>query len=268
MLEQLPIRRQTRYGTAPYLYTIGQKGYDYLKSIGDAAPWKRYRSIFDRVHEDDPIIHTIAVNEFLLPFLILEKTDPNVTVEFIHEIELNANPLRVSLPDTEKAAKYSPDGFVKVNFLNPADTYCYLIEVYTSKFSKIRWQQKVTTYLHSFAAYKEYFHTTQLDGIAASVQSKMDFPKIDLTRLTPQERIRWEYVEKKRNERHRLFLQWTCEVFTAHNIPPSSPDATLFLFSQAPLTRITPQELLSGRHWHYPLTDRTTALLKPMEAEK
>ena len=266
MLEQLVVRRQTRHGTAPYIYTLGLKGYHSVKDHGSLPPMKRYRSIFERVHEDDPVIHTLAVNEFLLPFLILEKTDPNVTVEFIHELELNANPLRVSLPDTEKAAKFSPDGFVKVNFLNPPDTYCYQLEVYTSKFSKLRWQQKVHTYLHSFEAYKEYFETSHLDGIAVSVQSKMDFPKIDLTRLTAREQATWEYLEKKRAERFGNFLKWTSESFTAHNIPPSSPDADLFLFSQAPLTRTTPQELLYGAHWQQPVTNAVKQLLPEQEA--
>jgi hypothetical protein len=262
MLEAHHARKQTRFGVAPYVYSIGERGHNRLKQAGHPVP-TRYRSLYERLHEGDPLAHTLAVNEFLINALILERTDPNITVSFVHELDLNANPLIIPLPDEKKPVRLSADLWLKIEFANPPDQYCFLVEVYLSKLSKNRWQKKVRAYLNSFAVYRERFGTTQLDGICVTEQNKLEFPRIDLSRLTPREEQRFAFLEKQKEQRFSQVVEWTRQEYLAHNITPNSEDAGIFLFSKTALPTLTPWELFYSPHWYTAVQDNSNPLILP-----
>jgi hypothetical protein len=76
-VEYLPLPKPAdyyRFGSAPYLYTLGRKGHKFLKKRGFDTD--RYRAVSNSMKEDVPLRHRLAVNEFLLKALQLEEHHP------------------------------------------------------------------------------------------------------------------------------------------------------------------------------------------------
>jgi hypothetical protein len=112
--------KQARFGSRPYVYTLGRQGVSYLRKRG--FPIGRYRS--DELHEGLPLLHRLAVNEFLLKAQLLETEVSGITLKhYEHEKSLNAKPVIVPVPGREKPVRLSPDLWLVFEKQEPWNAY-------------------------------------------------------------------------------------------------------------------------------------------------
>jgi hypothetical protein len=253
-----PKPRESRFGSAPYVITLGRRGYKYLRQQGFAIG--RYRSSDAWVHKEIPMRHRLAVNEFLLKAQLLEDTQPNVHLfEYRHEKYWNANPLRVSVPGREKPVGLSPDLLVAFETHDPFDQYWFLPEINLTEMWRKDWEEKVRAYCYCLPAYEKRLGTKILTTIPVMVASSSAFPRQVYTKLALDEIKEQQLEARRREKRLQNLLHWTEHVLEELNL---RHEADLFSFSAAPLTEISPTDLFYSPHWMIPFSDTPRSLLQ------
>src|SRR3712207_5749628 len=113
-----PKPRESRFGSAPYVYTYGKLGFQYLKERRLISG--RYRVPEAGVNKAFPLQHRLAVNEFLLKALLLADDVPDVRLlTHRHEKYWKGKALKVKLPGHRRRAGLSPDLLVAFETLTP-----------------------------------------------------------------------------------------------------------------------------------------------------
>jgi hypothetical protein len=252
--------KQTRYGSRPYVYTLGRRGYTYLRNNG--YPLGRYRQ--DELHKGLPLVHRLAVNEFLLKAMLLETEVSGLTLKhFEHEKSLNATPLKVSIPGREKVVRLTSDLLLVFERAQPLDEYVFLPEITLSRLWQKDWQDKVRAYCYSLqGAFKERFGTEILTTIPVMVASATSFPRRSVTTLSPEERQERRLESLARKKRAKNLYHWTEAVLSELGL---RQEADLFSFSAAPLDEVTPRELFTSAHWYVPFSDTPRPLIRLSE---
>jgi len=135
-----PKPRESRFGSSPYVYTLGRRGHRYLKKQG--FPVGRYRT--DGVQEEIPFRHRLAVNEFLLNALLLTEDHPQdiQLLTHLHEQYWNGNPLKVQLPEEEKPVGLSPDLLLAFETYSPLNQHWLPVEINLSREWEKDWEKK------------------------------------------------------------------------------------------------------------------------------
>jgi hypothetical protein len=255
--------KYTRFGSSPHVYLTGRNSGKYLKALGYEV--KRYRGLREKRRADP---HSLAVNDFLINTLLLEKQNTGVFVRtFETEEQVNANPLRVPVPKTDgtwETKSLASDLFVVLETEYPARKHGLLPEIYTSKIDLKRWRDKVRAYLYCFEAYKARFGTEYLTAIPVLVATRQHFPRVQLSTLTEKERMDRQLEERRRQKRLLDMLRATeleIDQLGAH------AEADLFLFSAAPLDELTPEEQHYSPLWYAPFQKHPEPLLLRDEEE-
>ena len=141
-VEKLLPNKQIRFGSAPYVYTLGRAGRSHLRKDGfDLSGWK------DEVLRGIPLAHRLAVNEMLLRARLLEKLYTGIYLrESLHESYWNANPLKIVVPTAkggEKTVSISPDLLLHFEIETPHKQYRFLPEIYLSRQWPKDWREIV-----------------------------------------------------------------------------------------------------------------------------
>jgi hypothetical protein len=248
--------KQTLYGRAPNVYDVGSAGRIFLKNQGVAVD-TRFRSLKERLHKGYPLSHSLAVKEVLLNATLLADAEPEVTLQdFETEKQLNANPLRVEIPN-ENPLNLSPDLWLFFHH-RLWDLYT-CVEVNLTEVGQTDWRRRIRAYLYSLPAYKARFGTRALI-VLTLFQSNLDFPKTTPRKVTPAMQQEQRDARRDRQKRLRNFLKWTEAELTALN---AKRFANMFWFTDTRLHETTPQELFFGAHWHIPFHAQPTAPLPP-----
>jgi hypothetical protein len=258
-----PKQKATRYGSSPYVVTLGRKGYKFLRKQG--RPVGRYRDQSSFVHTETTLRHRLAVNEFLLKAQLLETElipeirDTQLTLHmFVHEKTLNANPLKVRPRESQKAHGLSPDLVLAYETLTPPDQYWLLPEINLSEPWRKDWEAKVRLYRYCMPAYRERFGTSVLTTIPVMVASKTSFPRRVYGTFTDEDKRERELEAIERHKRMMNLRKWTEGMLDELKM---RKEADLFSFSCAPLDELSPTELFFGKHWIIPFDDTPRSLL-------
>jgi hypothetical protein len=252
-----PRPRDTRFGSSPTVYTLGKKGYSFLRKKGKEVG--RYRPPDTRLHEEFPLRHRLALNEFLLKAMLLKDEQPNLELfEHKHETYWLAHPLKVTLPNREKPVGVSPDLLLAFATIKPFNQDWFLPEINLSEMWRRDWEEKVAAYLHCIPEYEKRFGTTVLTSIPVMVVSKLAFPRMLYVKPTEEYLRERQRERQRRQKRMHTLLHWTEVVLDKLNM---REEADLFSFSCAPLDTLTPTELFLGSHWYIPFSDTPRPLI-------
>jgi hypothetical protein len=253
-----PKPQSSRFGSAPYIYTLGRRGHAYLKKQG--FPVGRYRAVHEKMQEEIPLRHRLAVNEFLLKALQLAEDQP-VDVQLLqhlHEQYWNGNPLKVQIPQEEKPAGLSPDLLLAFETYNPLNQHWLPVEINLSREWEKDWERKVVTYRYCLPAYRQRLGTDILTTVPVMVVSPAAFPRTLFTKETPELLKERALEATRREKRMQTLLHWTEQILDKLNL---RNEADLFSFSAAPLDELSPTELFFGKHWYIPFSDTPRPLI-------
>src|SRR5215204_3986758 len=250
-----PKHNPSRFGgSAPYVVTLGPKGFAFLRKRG--VDIGRYRNSTSWVHEPFPLRHRLAVNEFLLKAQLLETEqtpevqDTQVTLlKFLHEKYWNANPLKVQPSDAEKSQGLSPDLLLAFATQQPRELYWMLPEINLSEPWRKDWEAKVRLYRYCMPAYQERLGTRLLTTIPVMIASSSAFPRQVYAKETGEDRIERRREAQRRFRRMQTLLKWTENVLNRLNM---RAEADLFSFSYAPHDVLSPTELFFSPIWIHP----------------
>jgi hypothetical protein len=254
-----PRREESRFGSAPYVYTLGRRGYAYLRDKGVSVG--RYRASDAKVHKEFPLRHRLAVNEFLLKAFLLVDEHPYTLrlVNHLHEQYWNGNPLKIHKPGAEKPKGLSPDLLVVFESFTPFNQYWLPVEINLSREWEKDWVAKVELYRYCIPAYKERLGTDILTTIPVMVASPTSFPRMLRNNFSEEERKERQREAAERQRRMELLKKWTEETLDRLKM---RREADLFSFSCAPLDELSPTELFFGKHWYIPFSDTPRPLLQ------
>lgn len=281
-----PKPNDSRFGSGQSVYWLGKRGYKYLRQQG--LPVGRYRQSDQQLHKSYPLLHRLAVNEFLLKAMLLEDEQGVYLLDRIHEKELNANPLKVKMltdlglkqvfdqhwsDDPLRVKELIEKGQATIRNLSsdlllhfqieqPRKQYIFLPEINLSPVWEKDWRDRIRAYLYSFAAYEERYGTKLLTAIPVMVASSSDFPRRDSKTLTAAEFDERKREAVGRKQRRNNLIRYTEAELTKLGF---EHEADLFLFSSAPLDAISPFDLFFSPHWIRPFDGTPRAL---MEYEK
>lgn len=233
-----PKPHSSRFGSSPYIYTLGRRGYRYLKKQG--FPVGRYRT--DGVREEISLHHRLAVNEFLLNALLLTEDHPQDVqlLTHLHEQYWNGNPLKVQLPEEEKPVGLSPDLLLAFETYQPLNQHWLPIEINLSREWEKDWEKKVISYCYCLPAYRQRLGTDILTTVAVMVVSPTAFPRTLFAAETPELIKEREIEAARRLRRMETLKRWTEKLLEKMHL---REEADLFSFSCAPLDELTPTEL-------------------------
>jgi hypothetical protein len=244
--------KQTRFGSAAQVYLLGRNASKYLKEMGHEV--KRYRTQGEKRRADP---HTLAVNEFLINTLLLERRDTDrglVVRSFEHDESVTARPMRVTVPTPDNSGQMydfslAPDLFLSLETEHPLKKYGLLPEIYTSRIEIRRWREKVRGYLFCYETYKERFGTEYLTAIPVVVATRTHYPRVATAALTLEEQHHRRRDTEKRQTRLQEMLRATEAEIDSLN---ARGEADLFCFTAEPLDKLTPEELFYSPIWYTP----------------
>jgi DNA-binding transcriptional ArsR family regulator len=249
--------KQILLGRAPNVHSLGAAGRTILKNTGNPVPG-RYRSLKERLHSQYPIRHRLATNEVLIDARLLPTEVHDVLLkDYRTEKQLNANPLKVTIPGREKLYRLSPDLWLFFSHKS-WDFFC-CVEVNLSEVSQREWRERIRAYLYSLSAYRERFGINAM-VVLTIIQSQIDFPKTTPKELTLQ--IYKDLGDAKADRQKRLnnLVKWTAAELTALGVEQY---ADMFWFTDIRLHDTTPRELFYGAHWKIPFRETYAAPLPP-----
>src|SRR5215208_4712294 len=171
--------KQTRFGSAPFVYTLARRGRSFLQSEGQVLD-ARFRPSEVKARRGGPLQHTLAVNEVLLQAFLLERETEGLSVQdFVTAREWNRQPLRVEVPtgtggNGDKVVSLSPDLWLNISM--GGFEYRLCIDVNLTPVEQKRWRRKVASYLHCLPSYKARFGSEGIT-VVVIVATASDFPK-------------------------------------------------------------------------------------------
>jgi hypothetical protein len=253
-----PKQRESRFGSAPYVVTLGRRGYSLLRERGVAVG--RYRTS-GWVQKEIPLRHRLAVNEFSLKAMLLAEDHPDDIrlLKYRTEKYWLANPLKVAVPDMDKPVGLSADLLTAFETQNPYDQHWFLPEINLTEMWRKEWEKKVVAYRYCMPAYRARFGTTILTTIPVMVASSTSFPRQVYAKLTEKDKKERQVAAASREKRMQHLRQWTESTLERLNM---RHEADLFSFSCAPLDELTPTELFFEPHWYIPFNDTPRPLMR------
>lgn len=214
-----------RYGSAPFVFTLGHKGRRFLDKLGVNVP-SYFRPSEEREKaENNPFMkHTLQTIDVLISALQLCRNSDVVCYRMLLERELKKMAVRVAItsPDnptaTAKETTAIPDAWFQLR-VGSNSTFSVALELDRGTEDQKRWRHKIAV-LASWAngPYKEAFET---DNLTIAV-------------VTPSE-VRLEQL------RH-----WTMQELVHRSIERLSD---IFLFTDASPISTTPTDFYFGKFW-------------------
>jgi Replication-relaxation len=255
-----PKPRESRFGSAPYVYTYGRLGHKYLREkhliVG------RYRDVEAGVKKAFPMQHRLAVNEFLLKALLFAEDDPDARlIMYLHEKYWKGKSLKVQIPGRYRRAGLSPDLLVAFDAFWPgvdeSDELWFPVEINLGEMWRKDWEEKVLLYRYCIPAYRERLGTDILTTVPMMIATPAAFPRqlyVDMSESEKKQR-RFDHIERKK--RLDTIRRWTEHKLEKMNF---RHEADFFSFSAASLDELTPGELFYGSHWITPFDDNPRPL--------
>jgi len=261
-LQRLTLPKRRPSGGVPYVYTLARRGRQFLYGEGTTLSKQRYRPSEQRTN-----LHTLAVNEVLLHVLKLTETDPALSLtEYLAEREFLHDPIKVLLPSEEKETPVSliPDLWIHLRqtINKKAYTYCFCIEVNLTPIEQKRWRRKVSMYLNCQEGYIERLgvNILQVVVLCAAPETVLRKGTGELSETEQQERKRAMSVAEKTKAD---YLFWTEKELAQQN--KKQEEADLFLFTSAPLDKVTALELFYSALFSMPKSKEIVALIPQEE---
>lgn len=232
--------RTTQHGSAPSVYGLDRKGFQYLEDHGFEPP-TRFRP------SEGPasylhLYHTLACNDFFIAAELACRQNPTLTLQsFLHERVLKQQPFHVELTLTDpnghrRSERYPviPDGWLDMRVSGPwpkPRRFCISLEIDRATLDQKRWRARIRA-LVAWAdrPYQERFQT---DSLTIAV------------------------VAETGDRRRRDLLDWTARELTTLG----KDNAELFLFSSGPVAEVTPSDLFLSPRWYQPFEDEPVPLL-------
>ena len=211
------VRKTTRYGSAPLVYTLARKGLRYLEQAGVEVPTRHNPSELRQL-SDLHVQHTLALNDLLIALSFVPVLKPHVTIaRLLHERQLRRQPVYVKLPDGRRRGIVA-DAWADLRLRSPSgaiEQLCLAVELDRSTTFQREWRSnKVQGYLACSQgdAYAKRFETTSLNVIVVATEGPQRVESL----------VRWteaQLTEQGAQDLADLF--W----FTHMTEPPSDPAA-------------------------------------------
>jgi Replication-relaxation len=161
-----------RYGQAPHVFTLGQKGRTYLQRLGfPVEPYFR-PSEERRATENSPFMtHRLAAIDVMIAADLLCAGNPSISCpEMRSERELKHNAVRVQVPSVANGdvrdVAVIPDAWFQLSYRN-ASPYSIALELDRATEDQKVWRQKIAAYVvWAGGPYMEAFET---DNVTVAV---------------------------------------------------------------------------------------------------
>src|SRR5215212_1223416 len=260
-LQRLTLPKRRPSGGVPYVYTLARRGRQFLYGQGTALSKQRYRPSEQRTS-----LHTLAVNEVLLQVLKLTETDPALSLtEYLAEREFLHDPIKVLLPSEEKEVPVSliPDLWIhmKQTVGKKTYTYCFCIEVNLTPIEQKRWRRKVSMYLNCQEGYIERLGVDILQVVVLCATPETVLRK-GTGELSDSERQERKHALKVADKTKADYLFWTEKELVRQK---RQEVADLFLFTSAPLDKVTALELFYSALFSMPKSKEPVPLIPQEE---
>jgi len=226
-----------RYGQAPHVFTLHQRGRQYLQALGvSVQPYFRPSEERQAAENNPFMLHRLAAIDVLIAADSLCRDFAVTCPRLLPERDLRHHPIRVDIatvPGTRKVAVI-PDGWFQMT-VSTRPTVSIALELDRATEDQRAWRQKVAGYaVWAEGPYREAFETDNLT--------------IAVVAPTPQRRnqlLTWTRAELAKQERSRL--------------------AEIFLVTDASPLGMRPARFFFDRLWYSPHQSEPLSLLDPPE---
>lgn len=231
--QRIFLPRPTQHGSAPSVYTLANRGLNYLRALGTEVP-TRYRPSEEAEHSYLFLRHTLFLNDSLIAIQLLTRRYPQINIDtMLHERTLKHEPMYVQDADGNKQVVVM-DAWLDLN-LNGSQRMCLGLEIDMGTEEQRKWRRKSygLARVCSQGLYQERFGTNSLTiAVLASGQRRLS-----------------------------NLLRWT-ELELA-DLPDKDDAADLFRFTTLPAAEATPEQLFCSPCWYKPFSSDRMPLIDP-----
>lgn len=217
-LRELPT---PRYGSAPHIFTLSQKGRKYITSLGISVPYYFRPSEEKEKAFNNPFIeHTLQTIDILIAAHSLCRQYKVTCPDMLSERELKHQVVRVKIPgsfngQSEKSVAVIPDAWFQLK-VKGSPTVSIALELDRGTEEQKRWKAKVTALAYwAMGPYREAFNT---DNLTIAVVAPSAFRRDKLRYWTATEL-------EKRN------LEQLLQVFIFTDVSPVEKNPYEFFFN-------------------------------------
>ncbi len=228
-------------GKTAFVYSLSSQAQRYLRDLGIETDFK-FNPEQEIAHSNQHLLHTLALNDFLISAKLLPKAIPQVSLEELrHERQLKREADRVTIERADGAKEQVaviPDGWLDFSVLPPGRDrpiqFCIALERDRGSTEQKAFRQRIRARVAwSQGAYQKHFGTTSLT--TAYVVSPAGKRLADVRKWAEAE---LEALGRKGSE--------------------------LFLFTDLDPATASPQDLFLSAYWYEPFKTQPVSLINAL----